>query len=102
MSEKYTASIFSMAQQSRRPPSQKVVVSKINTHKNKIKNKKSFETKRNIRLLLLCSYAYVFRIPDGQSDEFEAEGYNEAGSERFCKSLGKRCPFSLLEYILHD
>lgn len=44
----------------------------------------------------------VFTIPDGQGDEFEAEGYNEPRSEMFCDSFGKRCPFSLLEYLLYD
>ncbi|XP_033610440.1 uncharacterized protein LOC117282930 [Cryptotermes secundus] len=44
----------------------------------------------------------VFTIPSGQGDEFEAEGYNGPRSEMFCKSFEKRCPFSLLEYLLYD
>ncbi|GFG35457.1 hypothetical protein Cfor_08858, partial [Coptotermes formosanus] len=44
----------------------------------------------------------TFTIPDGQGDAFEAEGYSEPASEDFCKSVGKRCPFSLLEYVLNE
>jgi hypothetical protein len=43
-----------------------------------------------------------FRIPDGLGDSFEAEGYSEPASEEFCKSLGQKCPFSLVEYLLYD
>jgi hypothetical protein len=43
-----------------------------------------------------------FRIPEGCGDSFEAEGYGQPASEEFCIFLGKRCPFSLLEYLLYD
>jgi hypothetical protein len=42
-----------------------------------------------------------FRIPEGLGNSLQAEGYGETASEEFCMSLGKRCPFSLLDYLLY-
>ncbi|KAJ4431966.1 hypothetical protein ANN_20575 [Periplaneta americana] len=42
----------------------------------------------------------IFTIPYGEGDEFEADGYDKPASNSFCRSLGIRCPFSLLEYLL--
>ena len=39
-----------------------------------------------------------FRIPYGEGDEFEADGYDRPASDAFCNSVGTRCPFPLLQY----
>ncbi|XP_069696574.1 uncharacterized protein [Periplaneta americana] len=44
----------------------------------------------------------TFTIPRGMGDEFEAEGYDQASNHAFCTSLHNRCPFSLLQYLLHS
>jgi hypothetical protein len=41
-----------------------------------------------------------FRIPHGERDEFEADGYDRPATESFCQTHGTRCPFSLLQYLL--
>lgn len=42
----------------------------------------------------------MFTIPYGEGDEFESDGYDRPTTDTFCKSLGTRCPFSLLQHLL--
>ncbi|XP_069696565.1 uncharacterized protein [Periplaneta americana] len=44
----------------------------------------------------------TFKVPEGGGDEFEAYDYDRASNQAFCKSVGSRCPFSLLRYLLQD
>jgi len=48
------------------------------------------------KLLFNERFVSVFRIPYGDGDEFEADGYDRPTSDAFCSSIETRCSFSLL------
>jgi len=75
-----------------------------NTWKNNkfIKHFLKIKSYKKAKIVTISFLIRDFRIPDGFGDSFEAEGYSEPASEEFCKSLGQKCPFSLLEYLLYD
>lgn len=43
-----------------------------------------------------------FRIPYGEGDEFEVDGYDRPASGTFCNSLGIGWSFSLLQHLLRN